>query len=144
MAGQTKLDLCGNHIRIDELRLDADCLDLVLVGQLMSELLVCERVDVSDYTGGATRSALVLRIVASASVNLKNKCVVFTCVCLTVEPTEMACETNETLKTARGLLLFAATLMLDACRSCPELPAGLRSLDPIYDSADPERPVLEV
>lgn len=137
-AGQTILNLCGNQTRIAHLDILAEDDDVRITGQLASEFFECSSDNNTDFKRGASRSLIELDFEASASVNLRENCVVFSLIDLDVIPLDVGFESNENIETARGLMISAIALILQESPVCPKLPENLASLDPEFRAGGPQ------
>lgn len=134
-------DGCGSRTDLTELAVEAREDVISLVGKLNTQRYECIRTDENNFQRGAPTDTWKLGFDASASASLEGTCLTLEIVDMVVEPLEEiedAGELAEDLNALRVLLIDFANAFLEKRPLCPEMPAELASLAPVYNSGGPQ------
>lgn len=140
LADNAIIDNCGLQVRLDDLSLQAldDAIDLD--GDVTITIFECSRTSERDFQRGEQKRAILANMATQATVELRDNCAYFKLIDLTLAAPEEQREQlleDDTLESAKELMLAAVDLVLNETPLCPELPPELASLDPTYDNGGP-------
>ncbi|WP_170547272.1 hypothetical protein [Ruegeria arenilitoris] len=141
LADNAVVDNCGLQVRLDELSFKArgDAIDLD--GDVTITVFECSRTSERDFQRGEQKRAISANMSTEATVELRDNCAYFKLIDLTLTAPEAQREQlleDDTLDSVKELMLAAVDLVLNDTPLCPELPAELASLDPVYDNGGPK------
>lgn len=140
VAEQAVVDNCGLQVEIDNLTVTGDADAILLDGAATVRLFECTRTDDRTFRRGAEKNVFNANLSTAASVELRDNCVFFQIRDLTLTAPDTLRQQvleDDTLDNVKELMLAALAIVLGETPLCPELPAELASLDPIYDSGGP-------
>ncbi|WP_170575798.1 hypothetical protein [Ruegeria atlantica] len=141
MADNAIVDNCGLQVRLDDLSFQAQDETIGLDGGVTITIFECSRTSERDFQRGEQKRAILANMSTQATVDLRNNCAYFKLVDLTLTAPEAQREQlleDDTLDSVKELMLAAVDLVLNETPLCPELPAELASLDPVYENGGPK------
>ncbi|WP_298853869.1 hypothetical protein [uncultured Ruegeria sp.] len=140
LADKAIVDNCGLQVRLDDLSFEAQDDAMDLNGDVTITIFECSRTSERDFQRGEQKKAILANMSTEATVELRDNCAFFKLIDLTLtapeELREQLLEDN-TLDSVKKLMLAAIDLVLNETPLCPELPAELASLDPVYENGGP-------
>ncbi|WP_170335597.1 hypothetical protein [Ruegeria arenilitoris] len=140
LADNAIIDNCGLQVRLDDLNLKAENDAIGLDGDVTITIFECSRTGERDFHRGEQKRAILANMSTEATVELRDNCAYFKLIDLTLTAPEAQREQllqDDTLESVKELTLAAVDLVLNETPLCPELPAELASLDPVYDKGGP-------
>ncbi|WP_170387633.1 hypothetical protein [Ruegeria atlantica] len=140
MADNAIVDNCGLQVRLDDLSFQAQDEAIGLDGGVTITIFECSRTSERDFQRGEQKRAILANMSTQATVELRNNCAYFKLIDLTLTAPEAQREQlleDDTLDSVKELMLAAVDLVLNETPLCPELPAELASLDPVYENGGP-------
>ncbi|WP_170468077.1 hypothetical protein [Ruegeria arenilitoris] len=140
LANNAIVDNCGLQVRLDDLSFNAQGDAIGLDGAVTVTIFECSRTSDRDFQRGEEKRAIAANMSTEATVELRDNCAYFKLIDLTLTAPEAQREQlleDDTLESVKELMLAAVGLVLNDTPLCPELPAELASLDPVYDKGGP-------
>ncbi|MBO9447788.1 hypothetical protein [Ruegeria sp. R14_0] len=140
LADNAIVDNCGLQVRLDDLSFKAKDATIDLDGAVTVTIFECSRTGDRDFQRGEEKRAIAANMSTEATVELRDNCAFFKLIDLTLTAPDAQREQlleDDTLESVKELMLAAVDLVLNDTPLCPELPAELASLDPVYDKGGP-------
>ncbi|CUK10970.1 hypothetical protein RUE5091_03360 [Ruegeria denitrificans] len=140
LADNAIVDNCGLQVRLDDLSFKAEGDAIDLDGDVTITIFECSRTSERDFQRGEQKRAILANMSTEATVELRDNCAYFKLIDLTLSAPEAQREQlleDDTLESVKELMLAAVDLVLNDTPLCPELPAELASLDPVYENGGP-------
>lgn len=141
LADSAFIDNCGLQVILDDLDLEVEGDALDLDGSVNITTFECNRTSELNFQRGDQKKTFSANINTEASVELRENCAYFKLIDLTLTAPETQREQlleDDTLESVKELMLAAVALILNDTPLCPELPAELASLDPVYENGGPK------
>lgn len=140
LANSAFVDNCGLQVILDDLDLEVEDDAIALDGDVSITTFECNRTSDRNFQRGNQKKAFSANVSTQASVELRDNCAYFKLIDLTLTAPETQREQllkDDTLDSVKELMLAAVGHILNDTPMCPELPAELASLDPVYDKGGP-------
>lgn len=140
LADNALVDSCGMQVTLNDLSILADEDTIALDSLLGITRFDCGRISRQDFRRGDELGSFSAQLSTVVSVELRDNCAYLKLPDLTLsgpESTKDRLLQENTLSEVKNLLLAAIDLVLSETPLCPELPAELASLDPIYEKGGP-------
>ncbi|WP_170774653.1 hypothetical protein [Ruegeria lacuscaerulensis] len=140
LADNAIVDNCGLQVRLDDISFGAKDDAIDLDGEVTVTLFECSRTSERDFQRGQEKNSILANMSTEATVELRDNCAYIKLIDLTLTAPEAQREQileDDTLESVKELMLAAVDLVLNETPLCPELPAELASLDPVYESGGP-------